>query len=95
MKWLSIFAAITVLMVLKKFFPQTLRRLQLPMNIVVSVLSLFLVVCTVIGSCQVVNSDMDITGKLLFVLFAIAYVSVFVWSNYRFWKEWFRKDKSD
>ncbi len=48
-----------------------------------------------IGAYQVVNSDMDITGKLLFVLFAIVYAAVFVWSNYRFWKKWFRKDKFD
>lgn len=93
--WLGVFAIIAILAVLKKKFLQTLMRFQFLMNIIASVLSIFLVAYTIIGAYQVVNSDMNIADKLLFLLFTIAYAAIFVWSNYRFWKEWFRKDKSN
>lgn len=74
---------------------KTWERVQLPMNIVVSGLSLLVIVFTVIGTYQVVASDMNTPGKVLFVLFSVVFIAVLVWANCRFWREWLRKPKSD
>lgn len=94
MKWLGILVLIFIAdMILRKKFPQTWARVQLPINIAVSGLSLIMIVFTVIGTYQVVASDINTASKVLFILFAMAYIAVFVWANYRFWSTWFRKCK--
>ncbi len=80
-----------ILMIITK----TWVRVQMPMNIVASGLSLLVIVFTVVGTYQVVASDMNTTGKVLFVLFSVVFIVVFVWENGRFWREWLRKHKSD
>lgn len=80
-----------ILMIITK----TWVRVQMPMNIVASGLSLLVIVFTVVGTYQVVASDMNTTGKVLFVLFSVVFIVVFVWANGRFWREWLRKHKSD
>lgn len=82
-------------MVLRKRFPQAWFRLQFPINIIASGLSLVMIVFTVIGAYQVVASDVSTTSKVFFALFSMVFIAVFVWANYRFWGEWYRKHKSD
>ena len=94
MKWLGILVLIFIAdMILRKKFPQTWARVQLPINIAVSGLSLIMIVFTVVGTYQVVASDINTASKVLFILFAMAYIAVCVWANYRFWSTWFRKRK--
>ena len=80
-----------ILMIITK----TWVRVQMPMNIVASGVSLLVIIFTVVGTYQVVASDMNTTGKVLFVLFSVVFIVVFVWENGRFWREWLRKHKSD
>lgn len=82
-------------MVLRKKFPQLWERIQLPCNIITSVLSLILIVIIFVGTHQVVTSDMDTGNKVLFVLFAMVYIAAFVWANYSFWRRWLKKRKVD
>lgn len=84
-----------VIIFLQKKYTKTWVRIQLPMNIVASGLSLFIIVITVAGTYQVIASDMNTTGKALFVLLSVVFIAAFVWANYRFWCEWLRKYKSD
>lgn len=95
-KWLGVLALIFIIdMVLRKKFPQTWDRLQLPINLVASGFSLITIVFTIVGTYQVVTSDVNTTSKALFVLFAMAFVAIFVWANYRFWSEWVGKSRRD
>ena len=96
MKWFSVLLLIFIIgMILRKKFPQTWTRVQLPINIVASGLSLITIVFTVVGTYQVIAGDVNTSSKVLFVLFAMAFIAVFVWANYRFWSEWFGKYKCD
>lgn len=90
-KWAGVPALIFIAaMILQKKFPQTWVRIQLPINIVASGLSLIVIVFTVVGTYQVVASDINTTSKVLFVLFAMVYIAIFGWANYRFWSEWLK-----
>ena len=95
-KWFGALALILIIdMILRRKFPQTWTRVQLPINIVASSLSLITIVFTVVGTYQVVTSDLKTSSKVLFILFAMAFIAVFVWANYRFWSEWLEKYKCD
>lgn len=92
--WLGVWALISIIgMVLQKKSPQTWAHVQLPINIVASGLSLIIIIFTVAGTYQVISSDMNTTSKVLFLLFGMAYIAVFAWANYRFWRKWFREGK--
>ena len=95
-KWIGVLALIFMIdKIFQKKFPQIWTRVQLPINIAASGLSFITIVFAVVGTYQVVASDINTTSKVLFVLFAMAFIAVFVWANYRFWIEWFGKYKRD
>lgn len=79
---------------LKKKHPEAWVRVQLPVNMIASGLSLIMVGIIVFGIYQVVTSDVKTADKVVFVLFAVVFVVIFVRANYRFWSEWFRMRKS-
>ncbi len=92
---IMIFIFLAVLgMVLQKKFPKIWERIQLPINIAVSGLSLIIIVFIIVGTDQVVSSDINTTGKVLFTLLATAYIAALAGANYRFWRA-FRKRKPD
>ena len=68
---------------------------QLPINIIVSGGSLLVSVFMAGGTYQVIASDMNTASKVLFVLFAGVLIAAFAWENYRYWREWLRKRKSN
>ena len=95
-KWLGILALLFIAKtIIQKKFPQKAASFQLLLNIAASSLTLVFIVVTAIGTHQVVVSNVNTTDKFLFVLFGLLFVAIFVWANYRFWHEWFRKYKTN
>ena len=96
-KWMYVLIVSIIFIALaffKKKHPEAWMRVQLPINIITSGLSLIMVGIIVVGIYQVVTSDINTTDKVVFVLFAVVFIAIFVRANYRFWCEWFRMRKS-
>lgn len=82
-------------MVLQKKFPKIWERIQLPINIAVSVISLIMIAFIILRTYQVVGSDETAAGKGMYTLTSMTNIALFAWTNYRIWSEWARKRKPD
>ena len=95
-KWWGVLAIIFIAeKVIQKKLPQKLVYFRLLLNIAASGFSLVFIGVEAVGAYQVVISDVNTADKILFVLLEIALAAIFVWANYRFWREWFTKYRPD
>lgn len=96
LKWAAVFVVLyIVFFALRKRLPKTWKLFQLLIDILVSVASLVMIICAILGTMQVLASDVGTSSKVLFVLFAVLFNAVILWADYRIWEKRVRAKQGD
>ncbi|MCI8914701.1 hypothetical protein D1646_01280 [Pseudoflavonifractor sp. 60] len=91
MNWISVGAVILLIAgdaMLKKMNPPLWKKIQLPVNVFLSILSLFVVILMTLGVRDVFTSQVNWGDKVVFCLFAAVYIAALVWGSLSNWKKW-------
>lgn len=95
MKYLAVIALwIAADKILQRKCPKAWERIQFPINLILSTLSLGCVVFMAAAAYQVAAGDLKTGDKAVFFLLAIGYISTFTFANYSVWREWGRKRRT-
>ena len=73
---------------LRKKLPDVYRKIQLPLNIISSVLIAVYIVFYIYCTVDVIGSDVATSNKIFFVIFMGLTIAVFVVAWIRLWTKW-------
>lgn len=82
-------------LLLRKKFPGFYKRIQLPVNITVSVLALTYCALLIYALHEVLNSGVSGGDKLFFTLLVLISLGAFVYMTTSLWRRWLREGRKD
>lgn len=82
-------------LLLRKKFPGFYKRIQLPVNITVSVLALAYCALLIYALHEVLNSGLSGGDKLFFTLLVLISLGAFAYMTTSLWRRWLKKRKED
>lgn len=78
-----------------KRFPKFYRCIQLPVNIIVSVLATAYCAILIYALHEVLNSGVSVGDKLFFALLVLASLGAFAYMTAGLWRRWLKERKGD
>ena len=82
-------------LMLRKKFPGFYKRIQLPVNIIVSVLTTAYCALLIYALHEVLNSGVSSGDKLFFALLVLASLGAFAYMTAGLWRRWLKERKGD
>ena len=69
------------------------KIVQIPINVLGSIISLLIAAVLLQAAYKVISSDADIGTKVFFSVFSLVGIAVFAWMNISIWKK--QKDRNE